>query len=76
MDSSDEKDEGDSMKYFIITIMLIFLITGCTVQKQQDVQEDVVVAQQSEISEYTDEEILAEFDDDLDAALEELDLID
>ena len=65
------------MKLFIL-IGFIVLIAGCAVEEViEPVIEDVEQVAESPLvnKDLTDEEILEQFDDDLDAALEDLDSI-
>ena len=67
------------MKSQIIAIlMLLFILAGCAQEVPSELAEPTTAptTQEQPTGEITDEQILAEYDDDLDAALAELDLIE
>ena len=57
------------MKYFLIAIIIVLLVSGCAQLAEQEPLEEAP----EEV--LTEEEILEQYPDDLDAAIEELDLI-
>ena len=60
------------MKYLLI-LLFVFLVASCATE--DSVVEDVPSEQESEGSDTLSEEDLANYDDDLDAALQELDIV-
>jgi len=63
------------MKYIFVVIVLAILIMGCVPKEipSEEVSEPQV---EGPLPQPTDEEILANYNDDLDEALAELDLLD
>ena len=69
----------------ILLLTLILLFSGCAKEQTtvdveqplpvQDSVTDKIVTEQKHPSEMTDKELLEQFDDDLDAALEDLELL-